>query len=53
MKTLLSANDGIAKWGCDPEFKAAYDALEEEFALPILRFRARDKDALPQDKKKI
>jgi hypothetical protein len=33
MKPLLSANDAIAKWRCDPEFTAAYDALEEEFAL--------------------
>lgn len=44
MKSPLSVNAQIAKWRSNPEFAAAYDALEEEFALAAQRIDARASD---------
>ncbi len=37
------------KWTKDPEYRKAYDALEEEFALPAAIAAARGKAGLTQE----
>ncbi|MCH4151410.1 MAG: hypothetical protein LKF30_05615 [Sphingobium sp.] len=49
MKPLLSANVVIAKWRCDPAFTAAYDALEEEFALAVQTISTEPSRLLNED----
>ncbi len=45
---LVPAEEVHARWRKDPRFKAAYDALEEEFALLSELFEARTKAGLSQ-----
>lgn len=48
-KKRILASDMIAKWRSDPEFAAAYDALEEEFALASQIIGARAHAGLSQE----
>ena len=45
---FIPANEAFAKWRGDPEYQAAYDALEEEFALVDALIEARVKAGLTQ-----
>ncbi len=47
-RKLIPANEAFAKWRGDPEYQAAYDALEEEFALVDALIEARVKAGLTQ-----
>lgn len=47
-RQFIPANESFAKWGGDPEYRAAYDALEEEFALVDALIEARVKAGLTQ-----
>jgi ribosome-binding protein aMBF1 (putative translation factor) len=47
-KSLL-ARDAFEEWRKDPEFAAAYDALEEEFALAEALIRARASASMTQE----
>ena len=38
-----------AKWLADPEYRAAYDALEDEFALARVLIEARSRAGLTQE----
>lgn len=40
-KKFIPVETAIAEWMKDPEFRAAYDALEEEFALAEAIIKAR------------
>jgi ribosome-binding protein aMBF1 (putative translation factor) len=40
-RKFIPADEVIAQWQIDPEFVAAYDALEEEFALASVLIQAR------------
>jgi ribosome-binding protein aMBF1 (putative translation factor) len=47
--TSLKVSDIAAEWMKDPEFKAEYDALEEEFSLAAALIRARSGASLTQE----
>jgi len=47
-KTRIPVEDAFKEWRKDPEYRAAYDALEEEFALPSALIEARSKAGLTQ-----
>lgn len=47
-KTLL-VSEAAKEWLQNPEFVAAYDALEEEFALAEALIRARAQASMTQD----
>jgi ribosome-binding protein aMBF1 (putative translation factor) len=48
-KQSLSARDAFAEWRLDPAYVAAYDALEEEFALAEALIRARAEASMTQE----
>lgn len=41
MRKYISAEESFERWRKDPEYVAAYDALEEEFALASALISAR------------
>ncbi|CDZ33410.1 helix-turn-helix domain-containing protein [Neorhizobium galegae] len=45
----LLARDAFEEWRKDPEFVAAYDALEEEFALAEALIKARAQASMTQE----
>ena len=45
---LIPAEEVFAKWRKDPAYRAAYDALEEEFALVSSVIEARTRSKLTQ-----
>jgi len=45
---MKTHEDMVAEWTHEPQFKAAYDALEEEFALFAELVRARNAAGLTQ-----
>jgi ribosome-binding protein aMBF1 (putative translation factor) len=45
----LLAGDAFEEWRKDPEFVAAYDALEEEFALAEALIKARAQASMTQE----
>lgn len=47
--TSLKVSDIAAEWMQDPEFKAEYDALEEEFNLAAALIRARSAASMTQE----
>ena len=47
-KKMIPIEDAIADWRRDPEYVAAYDALEEEFALAAAMIGARARAGLTQ-----
>jgi ribosome-binding protein aMBF1 (putative translation factor) len=47
-RQLIPAEESFAKWRKDPAYVAAYDALEEEFALAHAMIRARSFAGLTQ-----
>jgi ribosome-binding protein aMBF1 (putative translation factor) len=47
--TSLKVSDIAAEWMKDPEFKAEYDALEEEFSLAAALIRARSGASMTQE----
>lgn len=46
---LIPAEEVFAKWRKDPAYRAAYDALEEEFALVSSVIEARRRSKLTQE----
>ena len=48
-RKFIPANEAIAVWRKNPEFLAAYDALEEEFALAEALIKARAQADLTQE----
>ena len=44
----IPADVSVAKWLQDPEFRAAYEALEEEFAIASQIIEARTRAGLTQ-----
>lgn len=40
-RKFIPVEEAFAEWRKDPEFRAAYDALEEEFALATALIQAR------------
>jgi ribosome-binding protein aMBF1 (putative translation factor) len=44
----IAVETAATEWMKDPEFRAAYDALEDEFALARAMIRARGKSELTQ-----
>jgi ribosome-binding protein aMBF1 (putative translation factor) len=48
-KTYIPIEDVAAKWFKDPDFVAAYDALEEEFSLANTLIQARSNAHLTQE----
>jgi ribosome-binding protein aMBF1 (putative translation factor) len=48
MKKRLLVSDSIKKWMKNPKFRAAYDALEDEYALAGALIEARIKSGLSQ-----
>ena len=45
----IPAEDSFRKWEKDPEFRAAYDALEDEFALAAALIKARGDADMTQE----
>ena len=41
-RQYIPAEEAFKEWRKDPEYVAAYDALEEEFALASASIKARD-----------
>jgi hypothetical protein len=41
MRKTIPVEDAAKAWMKDPEFRAAYDALDDEFALASALIRAR------------
>jgi len=48
-RKTISANEAIARWREDSEFRAAYDALGEEYAIASQIIEARARAGLTQD----
>jgi ribosome-binding protein aMBF1 (putative translation factor) len=48
-KKFIPVEESFRKWAKDPEFKRAYDALEEEFALAAVLIDARGQAGLSQE----
>ena len=48
-RKTISANASVARWRNDPEFRAAYEALDEEFAVASQIIEARARAGLTQD----
>lgn len=48
-RKFIPAREAIAGWQKNPEFVAAYDALEEEFALAEALIKARAEADLTQE----
>ena len=48
-RQFIPVNESFAKWREDPEYQAAYDALEDEFALVRALIEARARAGLTQE----
>jgi ribosome-binding protein aMBF1 (putative translation factor) len=48
MSKTIPVEEAFAEWCKDPEYVAAYDALEEEFALAAAMVAARSRAGLTQ-----
>ncbi len=48
-RKFIPASESFAKWRENPEYRAAYDALEEEFALVRALIEARARAGLTQE----
>lgn len=48
-RTFIPVEEAAKEWMKDPEFRAEYDALEEEFALATALIRARGKADMTQE----
>jgi ribosome-binding protein aMBF1 (putative translation factor) len=48
-RKFIPVEEAFAEWRKDPEFVAAYDALEEEFALADALIRARGHAHMTQE----
>lgn len=48
-RKYIPVEEAARKWMKDPEFRAEYDALEEEFALASALIRARGKAHMTQE----
>ena len=48
-RTFIPVEESFAEWRKDPEYVAAYDALEEEFALANALIGARNSANLTQE----
>jgi ribosome-binding protein aMBF1 (putative translation factor) len=48
MKKFIPVEEAFKKWRKDPEYVAAYDALEDEFALAIALIEARSSADMTQ-----
>ncbi len=48
-RRFIPVEDAARKWLQDPEFRAAYDALEDEFALADALIQARGHAELTQE----
>ena len=49
MRKFIPVEESFAEWRKDPEYVAAYDALEEEFAVASALIEARAHAAMTQD----
>lgn len=48
-RTTIPANASVDRWREDPEFNAAYESLDEEFAIAGQIIAARSRAGLTQD----
>lgn len=48
-KKYIPAREAFKDWHQDPSYVAAYDALEEEFALADVLFKAREEAHMTQE----
>lgn len=48
-RKLVPAEEAFAEWRKDSDYRAAYDALEEEFALASALIEARGRAGLTQE----
>lgn len=48
-RKFIPVSESFAKWRKNPEYRAAYDALEEEFALVMALIEARASAGLTQE----
>lgn len=48
-RKTISVNASVKRWRKDPEFRAAYEALDEEFAIASQMIEARTRAGLTQD----
>lgn len=48
-RKFIPAEEVFSRWRKDPEFVAAYDALEEEFALAASLIKARAEADMTQE----
>lgn len=48
-RTFIPVEEAAKEWMKDPEFRAEYDALEEEFALATALIRARGEADMTQE----
>jgi len=49
-RKLVPVEQSFAKWHEDPAYRAAYEAMEEEFALASALIKARSKASVSQKK---
>nr|WP_294554783.1 helix-turn-helix domain-containing protein [uncultured Rhodopila sp.] len=48
-RKYIPVEEAAQRWMADPEFKAAYDALEDEFALASALIKARGDAGMTQE----
>jgi transcriptional regulator with XRE-family HTH domain len=48
-RRFIPATDAFARWDRDPAFRAAYEALDEEFAIASAMIRARGAADMTQE----
>lgn len=48
-RKFIPVSESFSKWRKNPEYRAAYDALEEEFALVMALIEARASAGLTQE----
>ena len=48
-RKFISAEESFKRWGKDPKYVAAYDALEAEFALASALIKARSEAEMTQE----
>jgi hypothetical protein len=49
-RKFISAEESFKRWRKDPKYVAAYDALEEEFALASALIKARSAAEMTQER---
>ena len=49
MRKFIPVEESFAQWDKDPEFREAYEALEEEFALASALIEARSRADMTQE----